>query len=608
MKMLLNYFNYFFWILPIKKTKLIILIILFIVMSLIEALSIGIIGPFLNLANHPHIINNNKWLNFINTHLELNSPEKLVALLGFFIIFLFFLKSFFIWQVRNYIFSVCLNVRQLLCKRLLQEYMQAPYIFHLSKDSAYIIQVLSNYTRLFSLEILLPILTTASNVITIIVLSILLFITSKLVIIGLLLMFLPSFLLLYVFQGKIRAWGKQMSESDESIIRTINHSIGGIKETKVIGCSHFFEGQLSHHVDEFAKNAGMIYSVQILPRILVEAILMFCLIGTASIFLVVKNSFEEVIPVLSIFAFSSIRLLPAISNSSKTVNKLRSMTHVLERLNYDLTTIAKNKNCETLIKEPLGKCWSDQSIKPSIFDKNKNNRSYIVLQGISYQYPESSHKSICNISLSIEKGKSIAFIGQSGAGKTTLADIILGLLIPQTGDIKVNNISIYQNLRGWQDKIGYIPQSIFLTSDTIERNIAFGVPNHLIDQQRLTKALEAAQLKEMVQDLPKGLQTLVGERGMRLSGGQRQRIGIARALYHERDILVLDEATSALDNETESLVTESIQSLSGIKTMILIAHRLTTIKHCDCVYVMEKGQIIKSGSYEEVVLDDMYSR
>jgi len=205
-------------------------------------------------------------------------------------------------------------------------------------------------------------------------------------------------------------------------------------------------------------------------------------------------------------------------------------------------------------------------------------------------------------------GQSIALIGKSGAGKTSLVDVFLGLLIPQSGDIQVDGHSVYQDLTAWQRSIGYIPQSIFLMDDTIRRNIAFGVTDHLVDEKRLSYALELAQLSELVKELPEGLQTSVGERGVRLSGGQRQRIGIARALYHEREILVLDEATSALDNETEAMVSEAIRALSGTKTMIIIAHRLTTVEHCDRIYAMDKGQIVKYGSYQEVVLESQNAK
>ena len=207
----------------------------------------------------------------------------------------------------------------------------------------------------------------------------------------------------------------------------------------------------------------------------------------------------------------------------------------------------------------------------------------------------------------LHKGQSIALIGKSGAGKTTLVDLVLGLLAPQSGDILVDGKSVYRNLRAWQDLIGYIPQSIFLIDDTLERNIAYGVPDEQIDAERLRQSIEAAQLKDLVEHMPEGVKTRIGEQGMCLSGGQRQRVGIARALYHEREILVLDEATSALDNETEHLVTEAIRALSGKKTMIIIAHRLSTVEHCDRIYLMENGQIVKSGTYQEVVLNRSYT-
>ncbi|HEY9302545.1 MAG TPA: ATP-binding cassette domain-containing protein, partial [Phormidium sp.] len=225
----------------------------------------------------------------------------------------------------------------------------------------------------------------------------------------------------------------------------------------------------------------------------------------------------------------------------------------------------------------------------------------IKLDNVLYRYSEKIDPAINNISLEINQGESIAFIGKSGAGKTTLVDIILGVLTPQSGDITVNGVSIYNSLRTWQDVVGYIPQSIFLLDETIEQNIAFGVPKSQIDHERLQQSIAAAQLEEVISQLPQGIHTRVGEHGVMLSGGQRQRIGIARALYHEREVLVLDEATSALDNETEQKVSEAIRALSGKKTVIIIAHRLSTVEHCDRVYLLEQGQVVRSGKYGEVV-------
>jgi ABC-type bacteriocin/lantibiotic exporter with double-glycine peptidase domain len=289
-------------------------------------------------------------------------------------------------------------------------------------------------------------------------------------------------------------------------------------------------------------------------------------------------------------------LLPAVSNILSSINGIRYCIFSLDQLYFDL-------------KELEGANEQSSNLAHSKYSNNEQKRlsfkDHISLKNVVYQYPNADKKSLDSISLAIKKGQSIGLIGRSGAGKTTLVDVILGLLVPQFGDIIVDNgISIYADLRSWQNMIGYVPQSIFLIDDTLTRNIAFGVPNELIDNERLLKAIQAAQLEELIKDLPQGLETKVGERGVLLSGGQRQRVGIARVLYHEREILVFDEATAALDNETEALVTDAIKSLSGIKTMIIIAHRLSTIEHCDCIYMLSKGQIVKAGSYQEVVLSN----
>ncbi|MFO7028752.1 ABC transporter ATP-binding protein [Limnospira fusiformis CCALA 023] len=592
-----NFINRFFFILPASPKQLVILVILFVLMSVLEAFGIGMIGPFLSLASNPDLVNDSELVASIYAGLNLTEASQGIALLGLFIIGLFTVKSFLNWRIKTYVFGFCLKVRGKLCEKLIQEYLSVPYTFHLSKDSASVIQCINNYTKAFALDILMPILNSSANLMIIIALSGLLLLTSKLVVIVLIFLFVPLIVILNAFKDKIKYWGKRVSYADESIIRIVNHSLGGIKETKVIGCYDFFEEQLSYQSREYIEAGTLLLSFQIVPRILVEAILIVFLVGITSTMILLGQDIDGLIPALSIFALSSIRLLPAISNLSKDVSKLRSMTYVLERLSHDLREIETLKNSEVSNRTVVTEIsqLADHKFKNKDFGQ-------IILKGVTYEYPGSESPAISDVSLSISKGESIAFIGQSGAGKTTLVDIILGLLIPQGGDIKIDDISIYNNLRSWQNMIGYIPQSIFLMADTIERNIAFGVADDLIDHKRLQQALEMAQLMDLVKELPDGINTMVGERGVRLSGGQRQRIGIARALYHERDILVLDEATSALDNETESLVTESIKSLSGIKTMIMIAHRLTTIQHCDRIYVMDKGKIINSGTYEEIVI------
>lgn len=330
----------------------------------------------------------------------------------------------------------------------------------------------------------------------------------------------------------------------------------------------------------------------------------FLIVVTFLLLILSKEDSQSVTSILGVFALALFRLMPAVTNLLGTVNGLRYNSYILDKLYLDL------KEQETL----NSKVFISQLLNAGKASSRKVNElndelmvlpflNEILLRKITYRYPNVEENALSEISLTIKRGQSIGLIGRSGAGKTTLVDVILGLLTPQAGDIKLDGVSIYQDLRSWQNLIGYVPQSIFLTDDTLERNIAFGVPDHLIDAEKLQRAIRSVQLSELVEQLPEGIKTILGERGVRLSGGQRQRVGIARALYHEREVLVLDEATAALDNETESLVSDAIKALGGTKTIIIIAHRLSTIKHCDLIYRMEQGRIVNSGSYKEVVLE-----
>jgi ABC-type multidrug transport system fused ATPase/permease subunit len=342
--------------------------------------------------------------------------------------------------------------------------------------------------------------------------------------------------------------------------------------------------------------------LQIFPRIIVEVLLITFLIGFTAIFFILERDAQDLNSILSIFAVASIRLIPSVTRFMTSLGSLRNSNYTLKKLYFEMKEIEQlhsSKKNNVLNINNTSFSMDQDNEKQQINFTNK-----IFLEQVNYRYPNTEEYALINICLDINKNSSVALIGKSGSGKTTLVDVILGLLIPESGDIKVDQKSIYSNMRSWQNLVGYIPQSIFLIDDTLERNIAFGVPDQLIDSGRLNNAIQAAQLEELVEQLPDGLKTVIGERGVRLSGGQRQRVGIARALYHEREILVMDEATSALDSETETLVTEAIKLLSGTKTMIIIAHRLSTIEHCDWVYVLEQGRIVKSGTYQEVVVEE----
>ena len=293
------------------------------------------------------------------------------------------------------------------------------------------------------------------------------------------------------------------------------------------------------------------------------------------------QSINAIIPTLGLFAAASFRLMPSANKILGNIQELRYAKPVVDTSYEEINKI------------------SDRKINDQL-NGNLNFKKYINIEEIHHTYEGTSKKTLDKININIPFGTLVGFVGESGSGKSTLIDIILGLLSPTKGSIKVDNIDIKENLRGWQNQIGYVPQEIFLTDDTLRRNVAFAIPDDKISNQSVDEAIKNANLDEFVRSLPKGLETMVGERGVRLSGGQRQRIGIARALYHKPNILVLDEATSSLDTDTEKEIMEGIFKLKKNKTVLIVAHRLSTVSICDELFKLDKGKIIQKGKFEEI--------
>lgn len=572
--------------------------LIFALTSVLEALGIGLIGPFLNIAVDPGSISDIAILDWIYTNLDLQSDSQFIAILGIGIAILFCLKSLLYFLSWACIHRYSTNLHQSLINKLLNAYLTVPYTFYLNRNTASLIKNIIIETNTFTGGCILPLLQAVVNSLVLFFLLLVLAKTDLLLLVMIMAILLPIFVSFNLLGNKIKTWGKIQSESKKEMIRTLQHGLGGLKETRVIGCENYFERQMARSARQFARSSFLFSSFQVLPRILVEtALMVFVMLFISISIIFFEQNMQEITGVMGVFAVASMRLIPAISQLLMAINQLRNSNHAVNMLYLDLQNIEKQTADNHSALNTLSTSASWQPKQDISFEDR------FVLKDITYSYQNSDRVAVEEINLTITKGQSIALIGKSGAGKTTLVDIILGLLQPNRGNILVDGKTIYQNLRSWQNLIGYIPQSIFLTDDTVERNIAFGVPDRAIDPVKLDRAIKAAQLEELIYQLPEGMQTEVGERGIRLSGGQRQRIGIARALYHEREILVLDEATSALDNETERLVSEAIKSLAGSKTLIIIAHRLSTVKYCDRIYQLENGRVIDSGSYQEVVLE-----
>lgn len=580
-----------------RHTSLVMMALLFLFISGLEVFGTGMIGPFIALATTPSLVKTNHWLDLAYTQFNFGSEESFLLSIGVLLLIAFYIKAFLGFEAQKIVFGFSYSLKGELSYKLLKSYLSAPYSFHLRNNSATLIQNILATTDNVCIGVVMPLLTALSNIAITTALILLLVKASPLALI-LIALLLPVVIgLIRSLRSRLALWAKEGWTSSSEMIRILNHGLGGLKEVRVIGCESYFEQQMEVQTKKFAQNTTLAQSYGNLPRFVIEAFMITFLVLFTLLFIhLSQGENRNLTAILGIFALASIRLLPAVSNLISNINTFRANFFAIDKLFFDLKEIEKG---EILLNPSYPKKSLEDPSKPTFSFSEQ-----VSLDNIIFQYPDASKNSLNEISLEIKKGQSIGLIGKSGAGKTTLVDVLLGLFIPQSGDIKVDGCSVYSgdNLRAWQNLLGYVPQSIFLTDDTLERNIAFGVPDYLIDQTRLSQAIKLAQLSEVVEQLPEGIKTSVGERGVLLSGGQRQRVGIARVLYHEREILVFDEATAALDNETEQLVTEATKALSGTKTIIIIAHRLSTIEHCDHIYQLERGRVVKSGSYQEVVL------
>jgi ABC-type multidrug transport system fused ATPase/permease subunit len=378
----------------------------------------------------------------------------------------------------------------------------------------------------------------------------------------------------------LQRWGKQRQQQKGQIIQTIQQSLGAVKDVQVLGREQMF---IDVHREQQIVDTDLLRRInmtQALPRLWLEIIAMGSMASLVVIMLWVGNEVDAIVPVVGLFALSAFRVLPSVN---KIVNGLQ--------------TLKVTRSTIETIHQDLGLEVSQSMILKDI----QFEFSLLSTSNLNFRYEMTDEDVLKDVNISVQRGEAVGFVGQSGSGKSTLIDILLGLLDPKTGSVSINSRSIGEVKRQWQHIVGYIPQTIFLMDDSLRRNIAIGIADSEIDEVAIQDALKSAQLEDFVASLPEGLDTVVGERGVRLSGGQRQRIGIARALYHRPSVLVLDEATSSLDTETEKGVMQAVQALQGDKTVIIVAHRLSTVEYCDRLYRLDAGRIVDEGTFDEVM-------
>lgn len=561
-----------------QKKKLFLLFFAILLGTFLELLGVSAILPFMNIIMSQESIENMKYWGDLYRFLGMESPNQFIMLFAIALIAIYIVKNIYIALMYDWQYRFTYDNQKELSTRMLRAYMQQPYLFHLSHNSAELMRNVGLDVEMFfrAVKAVLQLLT---EMCVCLVLVIYLMYVDKSITIGVA-TFLSVFIVIFFkgFKKMLTSTAEECRHYTEGTTKWLQQSFGGMKEIKVLGRESFFLNQYDYDYHGYAETQRKYLFLQVVPRPIMEAMCVSGLLLVVAIKLYMGVKGTYFISALSVFAIAAFRMLPSFTRITNNMSVLMFNKVAVDAVYHDLQEVEK------LTKE--------SSVKQKNLDDLKLNNS-IEIKDVYFCYPNIEKEVLNHIYLSIPKNRSVALIGPSGAGKTTLADIILGVLEPQQGNVLVDDIDVYKNLDAWHRNLGYISQTIYLTDDTIRNNIAFGIPENEIDESRIIGALKEAQLDVFVDGLPDGMYTLIGERGVRLSGGQRQRIGIARALYTNPDVLVLDEATSALDNDTESAVMEAIDNLSGNKTLIIIAHRLTTIKNCQMVYEVKDGQVVR---------------
>jgi ABC-type multidrug transport system fused ATPase/permease subunit len=570
-----------------EKKQLIIVLLMMILGAFAEIVSIGVLPAFIAAVTKPDVLNNFPVIQEILKKVGVTNSEKLLLYGSVFMIVIFLLKNGYLTFLTYYKSKVVYDIQLRMSHDLFSAYLKAPYTFHLNRNSSELLGNVYDCVKIIVAGVIMPFITIVMEVLLLISIIVLLFSVEPIITLITVAVFgLSGYIYLKSTKKSSVNFGKELQKLRDVVYKVVTEGLVGLKDARVLNREDFF---IQNFYTSSKKNAnGLMHQSFLngLTKPILETIAMIVMLSITVALVLRSNDLSGILPALALFGFASIRLMPSISQILGCFSSLRFSSPAINPVWKDLHYLKAQKEIQY---------------------KNHNQAANITLNKqiefnkVIYHYPESPEPSLINVNLSIPSGKSIAFVGSSGAGKTTMVDLILGLLNPSDGRITADGIDIHTNIQTWQKQIGYIPQHIFLADNSIRNNIAFGMPDHEIDNDKVWQALKLAHLDTLVHELPEGLETQIGERGVRFSGGQRQRIGIARALYHDPKILVMDEATSALDNITERSIVQEIEALKGNRTIIVIAHRLTTVMNCDTIYFMDKGLIVDSGSYQELI-------
>ena len=581
----LQYLKEIFFIIGEDKKKLPIMGILFLLLSILDLAGIGLIAPYITLiANSEEFFDTRIYdlYSYLGFSLEVSD---IIFILGLVLVFIFLIKTLAAILINYILLKFCHGQSVALRASLMNSYQGLPYVKYIDKSSSQYIHNI-NLADKFATGTLLAFLRIVCEGTVVIAIVIFLAFTDLIALVSLssMLVILALFYDKY-FKPKINSYGEAANTSSIKILKSIQESMIGLKEVRILRKEGYFFTSMLESAKLFANVSVKASMVNLIPRFVLEFAMVFFIVFLVLSSFLMSRSLSDLIPLIGMFGVASLKLVPAATSIISGISKMRFYRDAVNLLYQDL--VSSDNNTKILLSSDAG-----------LFEPFER----ISLQNIEFSYPNTNNPAIKNLTVEIIKSDVVGFIGPSGSGKTTLIDLILGLLEPQKGSLYYNGNALDKHsINEWRSSVAYLPQDVFLVDDTLEKNIALGVSEKNINSNKVLEAIKKARLKDLIDNLPKGKETIIGERGIRVSGGQKQRISLARAFYHEREVLVMDESTSALDTETEQEIVEEINHLKGSKTMIVIAHRITTLQHCNAIYKLDDGHLSEKLTYEQII-------
>ena len=573
------------------KLRLIKLFVLMAIGSVMDVIGVGAVPAFVASLSMPETVMAHPMVAPVLSYLNIVDARQMVLWIAVGLIVIYVAKNLFLIFVGHVRTKTVEHFKISMTLRLFDAYARAPYEFHLQRNSAELLRNLTMETNTVVANVVGQILSlTMAVMMTTMIVALMVVATPGIAVAAVIFVGFGSWLFLRVVRAALHRYGVQAQAERKKSIQFINQALGGILEARVLGAMDYFVRRYHQSDKNWASARQHFQFINSSSKPVLETIAVLGILLIVIAVVTMGADLSTLMPTLSLLGIAVMRLRVTIGTIVNGVSAMRYNMVAVDPVYDDMMLLLDGK----IRRMPSLPGPGSSSVLRSPFD------TALQVKNVSYRYPNTDSDVLKNIDLTIKKGSAVGFVGSTGSGKSTLINILLGILEPKSGGITIDGKDIFDDIDGWRKNVGYIPQVIFLLDDSIRRNVAFGIEDEQIDDDKVREAVRAAQLESFVDTLDAGLDTVVGESGARLSGGQRQRIGLARALYHNPSVLIMDEATSSLDNQTENLVMEALNSLRAERTFIMIAHRLSTVEDCDTLYFMKNGEIVDQGTYEEL--------